>query len=53
MNESDLIARAAGGDTAAFGVLVPGTYYTEYADEQYSGFDDNVYAGQIIGQVRF
>lgn len=39
--------------TGTFGVLLPGTFFREYSDETYSGFDDTVYAGQIIGQVSF
>ncbi len=36
-----------------FGVMVPGSYYSEYSDDTYSGFNDTVFAGQIMGQVSF
>jgi hypothetical protein len=39
--------------SGTFALFLPGSYYSEYADEDYSGFEDPVFAGQIIGRVRF
>lgn len=40
--------------TGTGAVLLPGTYFTEFEDDTFDAvFDENVFAGQIIGQIRF
>jgi hypothetical protein len=36
-----------------FGVFLPGTWYSQYSDETYAGFDNTVFAGQVLGQIEF
>ncbi len=37
----------------AFGMFIPGSYYRNFSDETHTGFTAPVFAGQIIGEVRF
>jgi hypothetical protein len=39
--------------TGTLGVFLPGTYYVNYRDDEVSGLNRAVTAGQVIGQVRF
>lgn len=38
---------------ATFAVFRPGSYFTQYSDDTYSGFSGTVYGGEVISQVRF
>jgi len=56
-NEFDLAVRYNGiehFDTSlTFGTFLPGSYYRNYADDTYDAFDDPVFAGQLVGRIRF
>lgn len=56
-NEIDLGATYAIDERFRFdatgALFLPGGYYTNYADDTYSGFNDPVWAARIVGEARF